>query len=270
MLRPDEPHADELLTMVADTGRFLQDEEYLMTQIHQSAPELIAKAAWHGYLPMYAGSGTGLILLKLHKVRSLLSPGSVHIGKQCRKKAAQFRISVNEAFADVVSSIQTHTFTAEPGDCWLNDEFVAMYTAVNRLPDALRKGVKFHSVELWHIASGKLAAGEIGYTVGAIYSSCSGFALKKEFAGAGTLQLAALGKLLERSGFRLWDLGMGLEYKKELGATLESRAAWIACLRQFRGIPVSLHSPDASLTAKDLIGCAAEGIAEETVQAERL
>lgn len=263
MLRPDDPDTDAILTMALDTGKFLQDGEWLMSRLSpEHTPMLIAKAAWHGYLPMFE-KRSSIVLLKIHKSRCMLAPGSVHIGRHSRKKAAQFRISVDEAFDEVVKAVQEHTFTARPGDCWLSDKFAEMYKAVNILPDSVRRGVSFHSVELWHKETGKLAAGEIGYIVGGIYSSCTGFALKEIFPGSGTLQLVALGKLLEKCGFHLWDLGMEMDYKKELGGIMQPRALWIASVRQLREVPASISSPEASTIKELLAVSAAEATAEE-------
>lgn len=227
---------------------------------------MIAKAAWQGFLPMYE-KGQGIVLLKLHRSRCTLSPGAVHVGKQSRKKASQFRISVNEAFSEVVKGVQEHTFTEEPGDCWLANEFAEMYRLVNSLPESARRGVAFHSIELWHKESGRLAAGELGYTVGSIYSSCTGFALKHDFPGSGTCQLVALGKLLESCGFELWDLGMELDYKIELGGKMQPRASWIAQVRRLRDTPTFLSSPPDSSSVKELLAAAPK---REEVEAKTL
>lgn len=267
MLRSNEPHADTILQQAADTGRFLLDEEWLFSEVNsEHSPALIAKAAWHGFLPMFS-KDEELLLIKMHTARTILEPGTIHVGRQSRKKAAQFRISVNEAFDEVVRLLTDHTFTHEAGDCWLTPAFSELYKAVNQLPDHARRGVRFYSVELWHKASGKLAAGEIGYTVGSIYSSCTGFALKKEFPGSGTLQLCALGRLLRRCGFQLWDLGMEMDYKKELGGKVHPRAHWIACVRKLRETEAHLCSQEASATTKDLLSSSVEG--EEETAASR-
>merc|ERR1712031_140188 len=100
-----------------------------------------------------------------------------------------------------------------------------------------------------------LVAGEIGYTVGGIYSSCTGFALKNEFPGCGTLQLVALGKWLQQRGFALWDLGMALDYKKKLGGKEQPRHMWAACVRRLRGMSIVLTSLplSSSTTTKEVL-----------------
>eukprot|EP00931_Biecheleriopsis_adriatica_P105371 TRINITY_DN79927_c0_g1_i1.p1 TRINITY_DN79927_c0_g1~~TRINITY_DN79927_c0_g1_i1.p1 ORF type:complete len:342 (-),score=65.89 TRINITY_DN79927_c0_g1_i1:6-1007(-) len=260
--------ADAVFAEAADTGKDLQQGEWLRFPLKPSeSPALIAKAAWNGFLPM-SSSRSRVLLCKLHQSRCLLAPEAVHVGRQSRKRAAQFRISVDQAFPAVVEAIQKHTWTNRPGDCWLTSEFAEVYLAVMQLPDSIRRGVTFHSVELWHTESGTLAAGEVGYTVGAIYTSATGFALKDEFPGAGTVQLVALGKLLQRCGFRLWDLGMAVDYKLQLGAKMFPRASWIACVRRLRDMRVVLSSAAvADLSVKELLLSSSEDGAEDDAAA---
>ena len=108
-----------------------------------------------------------------------------------------------------------------------------------------------HSIEVW--LNGELAAGEIGFAVGGAYTSLSGFSA---VSSAGSVQLAAAAKLLERCGFSMWDLGMKMNYKTAIGATLIDRAAFLA----------TLHA------ARDQVGvllCAAHGGKAEAVTALR-
>ncbi|CAD7945721.1 unnamed protein product [Amoebophrya sp. A25] len=72
-----------------------------------------------------------------------------------------------------------------------------------------------------------LVAGEIGYTTGGIYTSCTGF-YDTKYSGAGSAQLLLLGQLLAERGYQIWDLGMSMRYKEEvLGASEVSRTEWL-------------------------------------------
>ena len=55
-------------------------------------------------------------------------------------------------------------------------------------------------------------------------------------SSAGAVQCAATAKLLARSGYVLWDLGMELPYKTKLGAQLLPRDAFLKRLRQARAV----------------------------------
>lgn len=91
--------------------------------------------------------------------------------------------------------------------------------------------VKLYSVEVWNQETGELAGGELGYTIGSIYTSLTGFSSEDS---AGSVQLAALGKILTLSGYEMWDLGMTLDYKKSLGAQSMDRLDFINCVKTMR------------------------------------
>eukprot|EP00929_Paragymnodinium_shiwhaense_P064779 TRINITY_DN32497_c0_g1_i1.p1 TRINITY_DN32497_c0_g1~~TRINITY_DN32497_c0_g1_i1.p1 ORF type:complete len:338 (+),score=37.00 TRINITY_DN32497_c0_g1_i1:102-1115(+) len=202
-----------------------------------------AAAAWQGYLPMT--SRKTYLAFKLHRERCVLPTSELHIGKKVRKRSKDYRLTVNTAWDAVCQGIEAHTFTRKPGDCWLIPWIQDAYAAVNALPCGQRRGVSFHSIELWHVPSGELVAGEIGYTCGCVYSSCTGFAMKDEFPGAGSVQLAALGRWLLASGFQLWDLGMSMPYKCELGAACVSKGEWLERIRLLRHEPAELRCPNS-------------------------
>jgi len=240
--------------------------EFLVADLgdDERSPRLIALLVWHGYLPM---GGMGMLLPKMHLERCLLfGPGSVHAGRKVRRRARGFRLTLDQAWPVVVKSVQEHTFTTRKGDCWLSDELSQAYQAVNHVTGQWRRGgVAFHSVELWHTASGDLVAGEIGYTCGAVYSSCTGFSLKEKYPGAGSVQLASLGRWLERCGFEVWDLGMEMSYKLELGCKTVPRDEWARLIRSLRDAAVPLHAPqgDEADAERLLAGAPAGASAEE-------
>lgn len=134
-----------------------------------------------------------------------------------------------------------------------------------------------YSIEVFNEETGDLAAGELGYTVGrfffpsifffvldeeiclmrcyllfspsdslncklfltfttigSIYTSLTGFSAENS---AGSVQLAALGRLLSTLHFSMWDLGMGgagMEYKQNLGSHLLKRDDFVAHVHNVR------------------------------------
>ena len=62
------------------------------------------------------------------------------------------------------------------------------------------------------------------FTVGSIYTSLTGFTKEDS---AGSVQLAALGRLLFERGFHMWDLGMDMDYKRGIGSHLMPRETFV-------------------------------------------
>ena len=112
--------------------------------------------------------------------------------------------------------------------------------------------VRLYSVEVWNADTGALAGGELGYSVGGIYSSLTGFS---EEDAAGSVQLLALGQLLTKCGFEYWDLGMDLDYKRRLGAELIPRSEFLTHVHQSRieNKGVELQCGGEKVNAKELV-----------------
>ena len=112
--------------------------------------------------------------------------------------------------------------------------------------------VRLYTIEVWNVATGALAGGEIGYTVGSIYTSLTGFTKEDS---AGSVQLAALGRLLSEQGFHLWDLGMGMEYKEKIGSQPMPREAFVQEVHRVRATHGHLVLPinETPQNCKDII-----------------
>lgn len=250
---------DRILPRIVDQG--LPDgSEFLFADLADDTrtAELVALLVWHGFLPM---CGMGMLLPKIHQFRCVMNPEELHVCKKARKRARGYHMTVDIAWDHVVQSIQEYTFTSHPGDCWLSDVMAHVYAGVGQVRSRWRRGgVRFHSVELWHTESGELVAGEIGYVCGSVYSSATGFSKKEKFPGAGNVQLSALGRWLQRSGFTLWDLGMELPYKRELGGKVVPRSEWARLVRATREREVRLISPSGDQASAPVLMSGAEGL----------
>lgn len=94
------------------------------------------------------------------------------------------------------------------------------------------------SIELYDEDEGiqRLIAGEIGYLIGRVYTSLSGF---YELPDAGTVQLVCLGRWLELKGYAFWSLGHCyspcMDYKRQLGHRVYPRKDFLRKLRLYRG-----------------------------------
>jgi len=199
-----------------------------------------------------------VLLPKLHRNRCLLQNlTDLHVDRGARKKSRKYHLTVDSAFRLVIEGcIEQH------GESWL---WPPMRDALLRLfehsqSNGVAPGIaKLHSVELWN-EEGNLAAGELGFACGAMYTSLTGFHREPS---TGTIQMLCVAGILMSGSFVCWDLGMAMSYKERLGAEDVDRAEFVALQRSLRdvessGLPV-LHLPTGQ-SASSLIDvvCAAK------------
>jgi Leu/Phe-tRNA-protein transferase len=198
-------------------GEFLFDSEL--------GPDTVERASLAGFMPMSArlpqdGFAGVYLAAKLHTRRCVALPSALRPTKSALRDAKRYSLGINIDFdATLAGCVSAH------GDDWLSAELCAAFRTLARERQGRR--IKMLSAELY--ADGELVAGEIGYLIGSAYASLSGYTLR---SGAGTVQLYALAALLARKGLRLWDLGMPLEYKLRLGASVEPREQFLALIRE--------------------------------------
>lgn len=229
-------------------------------------PGLIGQLMMEGFLPIACGDT--ICLPKLHEYRCLIHPlTNLHVSKSTRKKSKQFRITLNQSFDWVVQECRRQHGSV----CWLYPKLVQAFRSLYENSYMAKSSssssssssstsslctetgvieriipVRVHSIEVWDDATGELAAGELGYTVGALYTSLTGFTRQDS---AGSVQLAALGRLLQQSGFAVWDLGMAMDYKTTLGCQDVPRTTFLRILHEHRTVDTKLSfaSPDIQL-----------------------
>lgn len=192
-------------------------------------PEICRRLMYCGFLPIATREGLRYYLLpKLHEHRCIIhlkdQNRTLHVSRNVRKKSKSWILKVNTAFDQVVQGcIDQH------GEAWLYPPMVEMLKNMR----SVENDIRVVSVELVHGVSGILGAGELGYVVGSVYTSLTGFTTQN---GAGSIQLAALGKLLSNLGYDIWDLGMGMDYKYNMGAFDLPRHTFVQRLSEFRDV----------------------------------
>jgi Leu/Phe-tRNA-protein transferase len=151
-------------------------------------------------------------------------------GQEC------YELSMNSAFGSALHC--TNEFHRERnGTSWLAP---GLTTVLEQLcPGSTDLGtdtVQTLSWELWDDTN-TLVATDIGIAVGAVYSSLTGFS-DRRLPSLGIVQLAAQAIELKRLGFKLWDLGMAMTYKLDLGARCLPCTTFRDQFRQHRGTAI--------------------------------
>lgn len=231
----DKPYIDYGRESVKDyTPRFLaQPQGYGWTMDFDK--NLFCELAFEGFLSTGLEIPAGndlmiqIMLPWIDPKRNSLDLHEYRISRQVQKRAKQYTMTVDTAYDDVMlGCIHQH------GEGWL-------YRGLRWLLRSLFKDgytgrqdihVGVHSFELWD-STGKLVAGDLGYTVGGVYTSMTGFRVQHT-QGAGEVQLALTAALLQKMGYDWWDLGMVMKYKAGMGARVITREAFIERLHRDR------------------------------------
>jgi len=166
--------------------------------------------------------GVYAMAIKLSKMECVLKKENLHVPKRTRQRAKKFDVSVNLAFEAVVEKC-----VQIKGENWLCKPLRQSFIEMHKSPQKYLS--KLISFELWE--GDQLVAGEIGFVMGLMYTSLTGFYLVK---GTGTIQLCATGQLLREAGILWWDFEMAHKYKLELGAHEIPRQEWVQIHHQYR------------------------------------
>lgn len=119
---------------------------------------------------------------------------------------------------------------------WLTERYFDMILSGSK--DA---SVNFttHCIELFEEGASEPLAGEIGFSIGRVYTSLSGWTGERSSDSLGTTQLVLLGRWLQQSGYVFWSLGHcyspEMDYKRELGHRVYPRADFLSLLHKHRG-----------------------------------
>ena len=203
------------------------------------SPPFLARLFYAGFLPIAQeigqtdpASAIYVLLPKMHIERCVLLDLTLfRVNKKTQKDAKYFSITLNSCFSRVLD----RCLVQHGAQCWLlpplRNALSHIYKSKGKFP------VSVVSVEVWR--DEELVAGEVGVLVGAVYTSLTGFS--DRLHNSGKVQLAALCRVLQTSGVRIWDLGMSLPYKLELGATVIPRSEFLRNFRLHRDLATELR-----------------------------
>jgi len=279
--------------------RVQEIEEHMRRNIYfsndWSLPFYLAQA-YHGFIATaYAKQGQPALLLpEMQLSYAVLQHEDLHISRKSRRRAGRYRLTIDQRLDDVLAGVK-----ANHENCWVTNEYETLLRVLNRRAVAVpvlgtNSTVKVHSIEL--LDGDVVVAGEIGYAVGAVYVSLTGFfnrtsvkdvivqpadqlasgvideeviaKAKLKHDGAGTVQLVALGRLLQRCGFSFWDLGHPprpktetreacMMYKADIGAKVLQRdiflKLWKVAREQTPHMTLNTAVGPDGVNAKDII-----------------
>jgi leucyl/phenylalanyl-tRNA--protein transferase len=190
-----------------------------------------------------------ILLVKCHHRRMVLNLEDLHIPRNVPRYARGLTVSVDQSFSTVLDEI----------DRYHHDSCIspALADAFRILHDQPHSGVQFHTVEVGDPEAPLEAppvAGELGYTVGGVYTSLSGYHIRN---GSGWVQMGALGCMLRTRRAAFWDLGMDIPYKRRLGATPVDRSEFLHRYRAAADTPDGgeehLLTPVEAISARELV-----------------
>lgn len=164
-----------------------------------------------------------LLLPELQFEYALLDFTNLHIDSKVKKliKEDNYKLTFDTSFEKVLEKIDKyHKYN------WLKGPYIDLMKQLHKAKDP---NFQLHSVELLSKENRNIIAGEIGYVIGATYTSLSGFSLKeKRYNNCGKLQLVYLAQELKKREFSFWNLGHPhMEYKKRLGVKVYSRELFL-------------------------------------------
>ncbi|KNY28921.1 hypothetical protein [Pseudobacteroides cellulosolvens] len=210
---------------------------YPNTQLHlywtdDWSEDFYIESAYAGFISTCLNvSGSEILLPEIQAHYAVLDWNNLIINKKVKKiiKSQAFInndycIRINGSLENTVDKISKYH-----KDNWLSSKYADLLHRLTICNDK-KRDFKIVTVELCDSADDEVIAGEIGYAIGATYTSLTGFCDKnnKKHNNFGKLQLVLLAKTLQYHGYHFWNLGHPyMEYKVELGAKITPRLEFL-------------------------------------------
>ena len=175
----------------------------------------------------------------LHRSRNL-----ARIMRSGRMEEEELELRVANPCEHVLSEIMAYHGRSS----WLHKPYLALMRELSNLSCT---AFSLHGIELWSRKRAALIAGELGYSIGATYTSLSGFCSRSErrWRSFGTLQQYLFARVLEKRGYHFWNMGhVGMAYKHALGAEVVPREAFLE-----RWIEARAEAPSTAFANGDVL-----------------
>jgi len=219
-MTPTEPPPNDWALPEADTA----DERGLVGVGADLEPGTLLAAYRSGLFPMPVHA-RGPMAWWSPDPRGIVPLDALRVSRSLRKACAQFRVSVDTAFEDVLAACGD---PRRPHG-WITDEVAAAYLELHRLGWA-------HSVEAW--SDGKLAGGLYGVAIGGLFAGESMFHRQTD---ASKVALVALVDAMTSAGDaerRLLDVQWLTPHLASLGAVEIPRADYLVRLARTLELPL--------------------------------
>ncbi|MBG87506.1 MAG: hypothetical protein CMO80_11480 [Verrucomicrobiales bacterium] len=195
------------------------------------SPEFYVSLARHGFISVAVEMMPGLDLLlpQMQPDYAVLDWPDLRVSRSMRRWMrkpecvdAGYELVVGFETSAVHAGIAKH----HAGDNWMSSRYLELLEELSRWDS--NRGDDFELMPIGLVnGAGELAAGEMGYRYGRVYTSLTGFC-DRERTNTGTLQLFKLGEYLRDAGFAFWNLGQPfMQYKFDLGAVSVPRGQFL-------------------------------------------
>ena len=190
-----------------------------MTKI---TPALLLQAYASGYFPMAMASDDHELYWFSPEERGVIPLETFHIPRGLKRalKARPYRVTVDQAFDAVIRGCAEVTGKGARDETWINEEIIALYTALHRQGHA-------HSVEVWE---GKVLVGGLyGVSLGGAFFGESMFS---RAADASKIALVHLVSILREAGYELLDTQYVNDHLKQFGVVAMPKANYMVKLEK--------------------------------------
>ncbi|WPB85927.1 leucyl/phenylalanyl-tRNA--protein transferase [Sediminicoccus rosea] len=211
-------------------------------------PELMLRAYRIGLFPMAESRDARTLYWLDPEMRGVIPLTGFHLPRRLARRVRQapYRISANEAFAQVIAACAAPR--ASSADSWINAEIQALFTALHRQGHA-------HSIEAWQ--GEVLVGGLYGVSLGGAFFGESMFSHADD---ASKIALVHLVARLRLGGFTLLDAQFQTAHLAQFGTQEVPRALYKQQLATAVEVPAIFPAdPDPEALAREIAALRAEG-----------
>lgn len=226
------------------TLELLQNRDFLNNFIYSNmnnnyywsddfSEEFYIQQAYDGFISTaFKQDETSILLPEIQFEYAVLHFDNIHISKKVKKilEKDHYIFKINH---DLIKTAEL--ISSSHKDSWLCDNYIKI---LQNLQNYNHGSIDFNilSVEVLDKYTNEIAAAEIGYRIGATYTSLSGFSRReKKYNNYGKLQMTLLSEYLKNNGYAFWNMGhASMQYKIDMGAAIYDRCDFLKIWTRYR------------------------------------